>query len=46
VAVDDISWWTLLEQLLIENDPTITGERRAVLEYVAIYGRFAPQEEP
>lgn len=40
MAVDDISWWPLLAALLTENEPTVQGKRRAVLEYVLVFRRI------
>ena len=40
MAVDDISWWLLLEQLLTEHEPTVEGERAAVLDFASIHWRF------
>lgn len=44
MAVDDIRWWRLLEQLLAEHDDDIFGERAAVLDLGEIYIRFQKEQ--
>jgi hypothetical protein len=43
-VVDDINWTQVLWMLLEDYDPTLIGERAAVLAYAEIHARFTREE--
>lgn len=42
--VDDIDWFVLLSNLLTEHEPTVEGERLAVLDFMVIHSRIEREQ--
>lgn len=46
MAVDDVDWRLLFDQLLIEQSPTPCGHWVALLQFAHIYTRFEKEQHP